>query len=259
MLASAVHADNQPLLDFLISEIRRVGVEVRRGHRLTPDEIAGLGAEALVLATGGRLVTPKIPGDELPHVFSGEALRRLLAGEVAGEVGGGLPLWQRVVLRGLGGGLARFVGPNSIRRLTRIWMPLARRVVIVGGDLASIELTEFLAERGRSVCVVERQGEIAPEVGAKRRGEHMDRLDRLAVSVLVGLGVERITRREVRLDNGRGLVADSVIVAGAIAEDRRLAEALRGRVPELHEIGDCTGLGLIRKATEEAARVACAL
>jgi 2,4-dienoyl-CoA reductase (NADPH2) len=30
-------------------------------------------------------------------------------------------------------------------------------------------------------------------------------------------------------------------------------------VPELHAIGDCTGLGLIRKATDEGARVACSL
>ena len=32
---------------------------------------------------------------------------------------------------------------------------------------------------------------------------------------------------------------------------------VRALVPELHAIGDCTSLGLIRKATEEAARVAC--
>jgi hypothetical protein len=30
-------------------------------------------------------------------------------------------------------------------------------------------------------------------------------------------------------------------------------------VPEAHTVGDCTGLGLVRKATEEATRVAAAL
>ena len=35
--------------------------------------------------------------------------------------------------------------------------------------------------------------------------------------------------------------------------------ALAGRVPELHAVGDCTGLGLIRKATEDGARVAAAI
>jgi hypothetical protein len=34
---------------------------------------------------------------------------------------------------------------------------------------------------------------------------------------------------------------------------------VRADVPEAHAVGDCTGLGLVRKATEEATRVACAL
>jgi 2,4-dienoyl-CoA reductase (NADPH2) len=259
LLAATVHPDNQAFLDFLIDETRRVGVDVRLNVELDADEVAALGVDAVLIATGGRLSTPRIPGDELPHVLSGALLRQLLSGKGSAELAGKLAGWQIWGSRLLGPRLARFAHPAWLRRLTRIWMPIGRRVVVLGGDLAAIELAEFLAERGRRVCVVEQGDEIAPEVGSKRRTEHMDRLDLLGVSVHVGLETERILEAEVVFMNGMSIAADSVIMAGQVEAETRLLDALEGRVPEVYALGDSTGLGLIRKATEDAARVACAL
>jgi 2,4-dienoyl-CoA reductase (NADPH2) len=49
------------------------------------------------------------------------------------------------------------------------------------------------------------------------------------------------------------------VLAGRLEPDTRLFDALRGVVPEVFAIGDCTGLGLIHKATDDATRVACSL
>jgi 2,4-dienoyl-CoA reductase (NADPH2) len=239
-MAAAVHAENEPFLDFLRGEIARLGIEVHLGRALDADAVAELAPDAVVVATGGRLSAPKIPGDDQRHVVTGAWLRERLSGR-----------------------LGRFVRPDRIRLATRLWMPLGRRVAIVGADLAAIELAEFLAERGRSVTVLETRDGIAPEVGPKRRAEHMERLDRRGVSVNTGVEIERIAREGVVLRRARGapalVAADSIILAGSLEPDTSLYEALRGRVPELHAVGDCTGLGLIHKATEEAARVACVL
>ncbi len=239
-MAAAVHAENQPFLDFLRGEIARLGIEVHLGRTLDADAVAALAPDAVVVATGGRVSAPKIPGDDQRHVVTGAKLRERL-----------------------GGRLGRFVRPDRIRLATRLWMPLGRRVAIIGADLAAIELAEFLAERGRSVAVLETRDGIAPEVGPKRRAEQMERLDRRGVSVNTGVEIERIAREGVLLRRARGapalVPADSIILAGSLEPDTSLYEALRGRVPELHAVGDCTGLGLIRKATEEAARVACVL
>ncbi len=54
-------------------------------------------------------------------------------------------------------------------------------------------------------------------------------------------------------------MADTVIIAGVVEPDTSFYAAIRDRVPEAHAIGDCTGLGLIRKAAEDAARVVCSL
>ena len=261
VMAATVHAENEPFLEFLRGEIGRLAIDVHLGHALDADAIASLAPDAVVVATGGRVVAPKIPGDDQPHVVTGTQLRELIAGRV--EDAAGIPAWQRAGARLLSGRVQRLVRPRRLRALSRVWMPLGDRVAIVGADLAAIELAEFLAERGRAVIVLETGDGIAPEVGPKRRAEHMLRLDRSGVSVNTGVEIERITREGVLLRRAQGasslVLADSVILAGSVEPDTDLLESLRGRVPELHAVGDCTGLGLIRKATEEAARVACAL
>jgi 2,4-dienoyl-CoA reductase (NADPH2) len=129
----------------------------------------------------------------------------------------------------------------------------------------ALELAEFLASRGRLVSILEPGKDIAPEVGNKRKTEHMDRLDHLGVTVHVRAAVERITGAGVVFTpiggTSRELRSDSVVLAGTVEPDSRLFDALVDALPEaaVHAAGDCSGLGLIRKATEEGARAACAI
>jgi 2,4-dienoyl-CoA reductase (NADPH2) len=188
-------------------------------------------------------------------------LRELLAGRADDQQ----PWTRRLGARLVSGRGQRLVRPGVVRAATRVWMPLGRRVAIVGGDLVAVELAEFLAARGRLVSILEAGATIAPEVGWKRRTEHMHRLDRLGVTVHVASTVERIVADGVWFlpvaGRRRHLPADSVLLAGTLEPDLTLYDALVARMPdtEVTAIGDCTGLGLIRKATEDAARVAAAL
>ena len=65
----------------------------------------------------------------------------------------------------------------------------------------------------------------------------------------------------MRPDGGttRQIAVDTIVLAGAPEPDTALFDAVRADVPEVHAVGDCTGLGLVRKATEEATRIARAL
>jgi 2,4-dienoyl-CoA reductase (NADPH2) len=142
---------------------------------------------------------------------------------------------------------------------------MGHRVAIVGADLVALELAEFLAARGRLVTVLEADKTIAPELGNKRKTEHMDRLDRLGVAVHVRAPVEEIVPDGVIFTpcggSRRLLTADSVVIAGTLQPDTELYEKLVAALPNaaVHAAGDCTGLGLIRKATEDGARAACAI
>jgi NADH dehydrogenase FAD-containing subunit len=72
--------------------------------------------------------------------------------------------------------------------------------------------------------------------------------------------VERIEARQILCRRGdeepRAIPADAVILAAGVRESRDLADALRAGGCEVHEIGDCGGVGYIEGAIHEGARVA---
>ncbi|MCV7377567.1 FAD-dependent oxidoreductase [Mycobacterium alsense] len=245
--ASVLHPENQPFLHYLRGEIKLSAVKVCLNHRVSVDDVVRAAPDAVVVATGGHVAVPGIPGADLPHVHTGPGLRGLLDDRLFAG-------WRQ-----------RLVRPAAVRLASRAWLPIGRRVAIVGGDLVALELAEFLAVRGRRVSILEAGRDIAPEVGNKRKTEHMDRLDRLGVTVHVRAAVERITAQSVVFTPAGGaarhLPADSVVIAGTVQPDTRLFDALIAAMPgaEVHAAGDCGGLGLIRKATEEGARAACAI
>lgn len=240
--ASVLHPQNQPFLTYLRGEVARSSAKVVLNHPVSVDDVAGLDPDGVIVATGGTVVVPDVPGADLPHVRTGPGLREMFSG-------------RRQLL----------VRPKLMRVATRAWMPVGKRVAIVGGDLVALELAEFLAGRGRRVSVLEAGKDIAPEVGNKRKTEHFDRLDRLGVTVHVRAVVEQITAETVEFTSAGGtrcaLPADSVVLAGTLQADTGLFDALVAAMPaaEVHAAGDCTGLGLIRKATEDGARAACAI
>jgi 2,4-dienoyl-CoA reductase (NADPH2) len=223
--ASILHPENEPFLRYLRDEIHRSTVNVVLGHEVCADDVVEQQPDAVVVANGGRVVLPAIEGSSLPNVHSGAAA-------------------VRAVTRGLLEG---------------------HRVAIVGGSLAALELAEFLAARGRLVTVLDSGKVVAPEIGNKRKTEHMDRLDRLGVTVHVRAEVMRIDPTGVVFTpaggSSRRLPADTVVVAGALQANTDLHEKLAAALPDVKvaAAGDCTGLGLIRKATEGGARAACAI
>jgi 2,4-dienoyl-CoA reductase (NADPH2) len=240
--ASILHPENEPFLRWLRDEISRSSVKVELGREVSADDIVDLQPDAVVVANGGQVVLPPIPGDTLPHVQTGQALRDQFGG------------WRQ-----------RLVRPKAVRLASKAWMPLGHRVVIVGADLVALELAEFLAARGRLVSVLEADKMIAPELGNKRKTEHMDRLDRLGVAVHVRAPVDKIVPDGVIFTpfggTSRHLAADSVVIAGTLQSNTELYEKLVAALPNISvsAAGDCTGLGLIRKATEDGARAACAI
>ncbi len=262
VMASTVHPENKPFLDYLLCEVSRLPIEVHRGTTLSPDAVVDLRPDCVIVATGGAVVAPRIRGDSLPHVLTGTMLRRMLAGNLRAEDTQRLGLLPRLGMP-VARALSRYVTPLRLRSLSKLWMPIGERVVVVGADLAGLELAEFLASRGRCVTLVERGYRLAPEIGHKRRAEQMDKLDRLGVSVNTGVMYERIETKALvvrsQVDTVHEIIADTVILAGEVEPDTGFFDAISARVPESYAIGDCTGLGLIRKATEDAARAVSAL
>ena len=128
---------------------------------------------------------------------------------------------------------------------------------MVGADLAAIESAEFLAQHGREVAVIDAFEELAPEIGPKRRADHIERMRQLGVTMHTECDVTRITPEGVWFKPHYGdaehlIKADWVILAGVVEPRTELYEACKGLVAEAYTVGDVSGMGLIDKAIQEA-------
>ncbi len=88
--ASVVHRENRPYLDWLSAEVGRSGVDVRLDSEATPELVAALEPDAVVVASGGAVVYPDVAGAGLPHVSTGLDPDRLPAGRRMLVIGGRL-------------------------------------------------------------------------------------------------------------------------------------------------------------------------
>ena len=136
-------------------------MQVRLDTVATPELLKSLAPDDVVVATGALRSMPPIPGGDLPHVFSGDDMRKMMLGESSDSLQQKTSLLTRIATKA-GAATGLTANLDFVRKATHAWMPLGKNVVIVGGELVGLELAEFLTERGRKVTVVDE----VPRLGA---------------------------------------------------------------------------------------------
>lgn len=262
LLAATVHDDNRFFLEYLQNAVRELPIDIRLGTNATAELLQALKPDAVIVATGSQVVLPKevVLGD---GVWFGRDVRELLTGRWQ-RWARHLPVWLSPAFLKAGDVWNRFLKPQTLQILSYLYMPFGKRIVLIGNDLPAVELAEFFAKRRRTVYLLTNEDRLLPEVGRKRRAEHMDKLDQARVCVMTGMDILRTAARCVEYvpqgATGRfTLAADSVIVAGEAAPDPSLPNLLIEKGFTVYSIGDCTGYGLIVKAVRQAAETAIAL
>ena len=118
-----------------------------------------------------------------------------------------------------------------------------QRVVIIGGGLVGCETSEFLAEKGKVVIIVEMLNEIAEGVNISFRIGLLNRLKAGGVTMFTGAKCQAINEKSVVITTKEGkeqnIVADSVVLAVGAKPDIKLLKSLQDFVPEIHLVGDC--------------------
>ena len=202
-------------------------------------------------------------------MLSGDDLRSLLTGE------GGDSNHRSGPLVRLALAVARVLGITTdmgrVRSLSRRWMPIGQRVVVVGGGLVGTELAEFLADRGRSVTVLEEGGDLATEMAHPRRWRTLHEarahgVDFRTRTHLVAITADEVVARTVATDEDDGnevrFGADSVLLASSVQPDSSLAGAIRtgiGDDVEVHVVGDAGSVGYIEGAIRSGYEVGASL
>jgi 2,4-dienoyl-CoA reductase-like NADH-dependent reductase (Old Yellow Enzyme family)/NADPH-dependent 2,4-dienoyl-CoA reductase/sulfur reductase-like enzyme len=253
--AALAYEANEPLLDWLESQIAASSVEVRLKTEATPELVGSLQPDVVIVATGATRSMPEIPGSDLPHVFSGDDMRKLIMGESSDEFVRKTSALTRLTTRiGASTGLTANLG--FVRKASHAWMPIGRNVVIIGGELVGLELAEFLSERGRTVTVVDDVPRLGEGLTLVRRLRLLAELKEHGIALRAASSDIRITEEQVCFKDGKGeeqaVAADHVIVAKGAQGDETQADGLRAAGLQVHAIGDATGIGYIEGAMRDA-------
>lgn len=216
-------------------QFEKLGVKVRLGKDINAAVIDESKPDVLVLAAGGVHDTLDISGSSRRNVTGSAALHKKLRSYL------------------------RFLGPKLLERLTKIWMPIGKRVVVVGGTIMGCELAEFLIKRGREVTVVHADKELGAGMTKDDFLRFLPWLDKKGARSYTRVRYEEITAEGLVITTKEGqevtLEADTFVVALPLLPNTALARSLEGEVSVTHTIGDCHEPQLMPQAIADGARI----
>ena len=250
--AGLAYAENARLLDNLRVQVQQSTIDIRLNTEASPALLRDLGADQVLVAVGAERAAPAIPGADQDHVWSGDELRRLMTGDRADEVAKRkLSFTQRTLMKA--GSLAGITDSSeAMQKLSRVWMPLGKRVTIIGGGLVGLELAEFLIARGRQVCVLESGTHLGRELAIVRRWRVLHEIRVHGGELITGASVTAIDGQRVHYQLADGQVgesqADSVVLAIGAQPNTDLLDALTRAGINALSLGDCHSIGYIEGA-----------
>jgi len=229
--------DLPKIISFYKVQFAKLGVKVKLGTEATRSLIEQIKPDVVVIATGGIPTVPEISGIKGRNVLSVPDLHRRVKGYL------------------------NFFGPRVLRWLTQFYLPIGRKVIVVGGALQGGEITEFLVKRGRQVTWIDSASTLKDNRLPNARTLRLFRwLDKKGVTMMTEVKYEEITDKGLTITTNDGkrqiLEADSIIPVMPWAPNTELAKSLEGKVAEVYPIGDCKEPRLILDAVGEGFRVA---
>jgi 2,4-dienoyl-CoA reductase (NADPH2) len=225
------------IIDYFARQLAKLGVKVELGKEADLDLVNRIKPDVVFLAAGGTSTVPKIPGIDKPKVVSGAALHRQLKFAL------------------------KFFKPQMLRKLTKLYMPMGKRVTVIGGAIQGCELAEFLTKRGRKVTVVETSSMIGEGMVDALLSNLMIWFKKNAVTLISGVKqYVEITDRGLTIITSDGerqtIDADSIVTALPLTPNNELLSGLKAKVPEVYAIGDCREPLLIADAIGTGLRTA---
>jgi 2,4-dienoyl-CoA reductase (NADPH2) len=218
------------------TQMTKLGVTIRMGKEVSLSEMKKINPDVVILATGGVSSVPEIPGINHRKVLRGDKLHERLKWALS------------------------FLGPKAIEQLTKFWMPIGKRVVIMGGGLGGCQLAEFLVKRGRKVAIVETAEKLGEGLLSNDPTRLFKWFNQKGVTVMTEVKYEEVTDKGLVITSKEGerktLEADTIITSLPLVPTAELLKSFRGKVPEVYQIGDCRESGFIHNAIADGSRIA---
>ena len=210
------------LLDYLRTQIKKLGVTVELEKEATHALIQEFNPEVVFIATGAIHIIPEIEGAE-KGMENGRVITAVDALLGHGQIG--------------------------------------ESVIVIGGGLIGCETALYLAKTGKKVTVLEILDSVASDMLWGNALDLVKLLDDFHVNILTNANTLRIIEAGVDFTDQNGeektLEADTVVIAiGMKSVEETLEEDIQDTVPEVHVIGDCVKPRRILNAIWEGYRTA---
>ena len=222
------------VIRYMERQIRKAGVTVKLNTEVTPVLIAELKPDVVVIAAGGVDSAMDIPGVNGRNVVTSAKLH------------GQLKFYSR------------FFGPKTMARLTKVWMPIGKNVVVIGGTIHGCELAEFIIKRGRKVTIVHTGTEIGEGMTGDDKFQFMRWIAGKNIPVITGAVIEKITDTGLIIINGgkeQPIKADTIAFALPLQSNHALQQQLDEKLTEIYAIGDCNEPHLIADAIAGGSKI----
>ncbi len=255
--AGIMYPANYRLTEYLEYKIGQLKVNIRMEVTVTPEFVRNLKPDIVVVASVSMRFLPDIPGVKQNHVLNGDDMRNMITGSGEG-VGAKTDIKTKLMIKaGSLIGISR--NPAKLSAGSKIFMPLGKNIVIIGGGLVGVEMAGFLSERKRNVIIIEEGNTLGWEMSLLRRWIQLNNNIKLGVQNCVECEVVSIGKKTVTYVNKNRqehtIDADNVIIAKGISHNLELAEALSKDGYEVYTAGDCSSDDLIEGAMADGLKV----
>jgi 2,4-dienoyl-CoA reductase (NADPH2) len=224
------------MVRYLKTQLDKLGVETKLGKEVNSALIEEIKPDVVIVATGGSLTVPEITGINNKNVVTAPALHRQVKP------------------------FLRLFGPRILGWLTKFWLPIGKKVIVIGSGLHGCEVAEFLIKRGREVTIVDTAEVLGEGMIDFRLALFLEWLDKKGVPTINGVKSLEITNKGLVITTKEGekqtLQADSIVPTSPLAPNTELLKSLEGKAPEVYAIGDCQEPRMIVDAIADGWRIA---
>jgi 2,4-dienoyl-CoA reductase (NADPH2) len=235
MVKDTQMADLLALVRYYGVQLEKTGVKIHKGKAVDDAVIAEFKPDFLVISNGPMHDKLKIPGVDRKDVMKSSDLHKQMKSYL------------------------KIFSPPMMGRLTKIWMPVGKRVVVIGGAIHGCELAEFLVKRNRQVTIVHTDDVLADGIPEEDQMRLLPWFDKKGVVKFTGVKYEKITDEGLVFTTKEGqnktIKADTYIVALPMLPNSEDGKKFKENGHKVFVAGACVNGGLIVDAVLGGAEV----
>lgn len=220
-MISDFHYDYLGFAQWLESQVKKLGVDIRLKTKVDANLVKSIKPDVIFVAVGGAEPTINIPGIDGKNVVTGEELHTQLKQAM------------------------KVFNIERVAKLSKMYIPVGKRVALIGGAAHGLQTAHFLMKRGRDVVIIEESDEFGagmPDTGPKPnmiRWLLKNDVEMHRDVIVVEINDKGVLIANKDGSNPRQITVDTVVTTLPMETNLALYEQLKDLAPEVYAVGDC--------------------